>query len=118
VKAIVDVAIGPDFMRYGLLVVGLLTLLVAVSLLIAQRDIKRMLAYSSMENMGLIAIAAAVGTKLAIAALLLQVLAHGIAKTVLFVTAGQLQAAHGSTAVADVTALLSRSRLLATSLAR
>ena len=63
-----------------------------------------MLAYSSMENMGLIAVAAAAGTTLAIAALLLHVLAHGIGKTVLFVASGQLQAAHDSTAIADITA--------------
>lgn len=114
VKSILDIAIGPTFLRAGLLVVGLLTLLIAAALLVAQRDIKRMLAYSSMENMGLIAIAAAAGTKLAIAALLLHVLAHGVAKTVLFLCAGQLQSAHDSTAIADITGLLGRSRLLAT----
>ena len=65
-----------------------------------------MLAYSSMENMGLIAIAAAAGTTLAIAALLLHVLAHGIGKTVLFLAGGQLQAAHGSTAIADITGVV------------
>ena len=92
-QTVVDLAIGTGFLRAGLLIVGLLTLLIAASLLIAHRDLKRMLAYSSMENMGLIAIAAAAGTTLAIAALLLHVLAHGIAKTVLFLAAGQLQAA-------------------------
>jgi hydrogenase-4 component F len=112
VKAVVDVALGPGFLRVGLITVGLLTLLIAASLLVAQRDLKRMLAYSSMENMGFIAIAAAVGTPLAIAALLLQVLAHGIAKTVLFLSAGQLQATHDSTAIADITGVLARSRLL------
>jgi hydrogenase-4 component F len=117
VKTVVDLAIGPDFLRTGLLVVGLLTLLIAASLLVGQRDIKRMLAYSSMENMGLIAIAAAAGTKLAIAALLLHVLAHGIAKTVLFLCAGQLQSAHDSTAVADITGVLARSRLVGTAFA-
>ena len=80
-------------------------------------DIKRMLAYSSMENMGLIAIAAAAGTTLAIAALLLHVLAHGIGKTVLFLASGQLQAAHNSTAIADITAVMRRSRLIGVSLA-
>ena len=80
-------------------------------------DIKRMFAYSSMENMGLIAVAAAAGTTLAIAALLLHVLAHGIGKTVLFVASGQLQAAHDSTAIADITAVLRRSRLIGVSLA-
>jgi hydrogenase-4 component F len=112
VKSVLDLAIGPAFLRNGLLLVGLLTLLIAALLLVGQRDIKRMLAYSSMENMGLIAIAAAAGTKLAITALLLHVLAHGVAKTVLFLCAGQLQSAHDSTAVADVTALLARSRTL------
>ncbi len=114
VKTVVDRALGPGYLRVGLLVVGLLTLLLAASLLVAQRDLKRMLAYSSMGNMGLLAIAAAAGTELAIAALLLHVLGHGIAKTVLFLSAGQLQASHDSTAIADVTALLARSRLLAT----
>ena len=79
-------------------------------------DVKRMLAYSSMENMGLIAIAAAAGTTLAIAALLLHVLAHGIGKTVLFLAGGQLQAAHDSTAIADITGVLGRSRLIGASL--
>jgi hydrogenase-4 component F len=42
------------------------------------------------------------------------VLAHGIAKTILFLSAGQLQAAHGSTAIADIGAVLTRSRVLGT----
>ena len=57
------------------------------------------------------------GTTLAIAALLLHVLAHGICKTVLFLASGQLQVAHNSTAVADITAVLRRSRLIGVSLA-
>ncbi len=116
IKPIIDTAAGPAFMRSGLLVMGLATLLTAALMLTVTPDVKRMLAYSSMENMGLIAIAAAAGTTLAIAALLLHVLAHGIGKTILFLTAGQLQAAHGSTAIADITAVLRRSRLLGVSL--
>jgi hydrogenase-4 component F len=76
-----------------------------------------MLAYSSMENMGLIAVAAAAGTRLAVAALLLHVLAHGVGKTVLFLAGGQLQAAHGSTVIGDISAVLSRSRLIGVSFA-
>lgn len=117
VKSVVDVALGHGFLRTGLLVVGLLTLLISACLLVVQRDYKRMLAYSSMENMGVIAVAAAAGTKLAIAALLLHALAHGLAKLVLFLAAGQLQASHNSTAIAEVTGLLGRSRLLGGSLA-
>jgi len=112
VKSVVDVALGTGFLRAGLLIVGLLTLLIAASLLVVQTDFKRMLAYSSMENMGLVAVAAAAGTKLAIAALLLHVLAHGIAKTLVFLAAGQLQAAHDSTSISDITGVLARSRLI------
>ena len=117
IKPIVDTATGHTFMRSGLLVVGLATLVIAALMLTVTPDIKRMLAYSSMENMGLIAIAAAAGTTLAIAALLLHVLAHGIGKTVLFLASGELQAAHNSTAIADITAVLRRSRLIGVSLA-
>ncbi|SOX55417.1 hydrogenase [Mycobacterium ahvazicum] len=116
-RPIVDAATGPAFLRGGLLVVGLTTLLVAALMLTVTGDIKRMLAYSSMENMGLIAIAAAAGTTLAVAALLLHVLAHGIAKTVLFLAGGQLQAAHNSTAIADITGVMHRSRLIGVSFA-
>jgi hydrogenase-4 component F len=40
------------------------------------------------------------------------VLAHGVGKTVLFLAGGQLQAAHGTTAIGEITAVLSRSRLV------
>jgi len=117
VKSVIDLALGTGFMRTGLLIAGLLTLLIAASLLVVQTDFKRMLAYSSMENMGLVAVAAAAGTELAIAALLLHVLAHGIGKALVFLAAGQLQAAHNSTAIGDVTGVLARSRLIGTSFA-
>ncbi|ORW84891.1 hydrogenase [Mycobacterium sp. IEC1808] len=116
-KPIIDAATGPTFMRSWLLVIGLATLVVAALMLTVTPDLKRMLAYSSMENMGLIAIAAAAGTTLAVAALLLHVLAHGIGKTVLFLASGQLQAAHRSTAIADMSAVLRRSRLVGAALA-
>ncbi|OBH75042.1 hydrogenase [Mycobacterium scrofulaceum] len=116
-KPIIGAATGPAFMRSGLLAIGLATLLVAALMLTVTPDLKRMLAYSSMENMGLIAIAAAAGTELAIAALLLHVLAHGIGKTVLFLASGPLQAAHDSTAIVDIAAVLRRSRLIGVSIA-
>lgn len=112
VKAVVDPVLGPGYLRTGLLIMGLLTVALAAALLVAQQDLKRMLAYSSMENMGVVAIAAAAGSRLAVVALLLQIVAHSAAKTVLFVAAGQLQASHGSTAIGDISAVLARSRTL------
>ncbi|MGV0714848.1 proton-conducting transporter membrane subunit [Mycolicibacterium sp. XJ662] len=117
IKPVVDAATGPGFLRTGLIVLGLMTLLISALMLIVTGDVKRMLAYSSMENMGLIAIAAAAGTPLAIAGLLLHVLAHGVGKTVLFLAGGQLQLAHDSTAIRDISGVVRRSRLVGGSFA-
>ncbi|HLF40091.1 MAG TPA: proton-conducting transporter membrane subunit [Acidimicrobiia bacterium] len=101
-KVIADAALGAGYVRGLLLGAGLLSLAVASSLLIAQRDYKRLLAYSSIEHMGLVAVGAAVGTRLAIAAVLLHILGHGLAKAVLFCGSGELLLATGSTRIADV----------------
>ena len=67
-----------------------MSLALATSLIIAQRDYKRLLAYSSIEHMGLVVIGLAIGTPLAIAASLLHILGHGLGKAVLFCGAGQI----------------------------
>lgn len=107
-KAIADAALGVTFPRTLLIVVGLLSLVVATSLLVRQRDYKRMLAYSSMEHMGLISLGAAAGTPLAIAAVLLHILGHGLVKGVLFLTAGEILHEEGTSDIAQVRALLVR----------
>ncbi len=111
-KVIADGALGPDFARTLLVVVGLLSLAVAASLLLTQRDYKRMLAYSSMEHMGLLALGAAAGTPLAIAAVLLHILGHGLAKGVLFLASGEVLLTEGTSEIERVPALLSRRPVL------
>lgn len=107
-KVIADAALGPAYFR-GLLVAGaLLSLAVAASLLIAQRDYKRLLAYSSVEHMGLVALAAAIGTPLAVTAALLHVLGHGLGKAVLFCSSGEILLTEGTTEIAGVSGLLAR----------
>jgi hydrogenase-4 component F len=113
VKAIADPALGAGYLRTLLLILALSTLALAALLLIGQRDYKRMLAYSSMEHMGLIALAAAIGSRLAVAALLLHMAGHGLAKTVAFLSGGHILHRHGSSRIADVRALATRMPLLA-----
>ncbi len=107
-KAVADVAVGTTYPRRLLVIVALLSLFVAASLLLAQRDYKRMLAYHSIEHMGLIALGAAAGIRLAIAAVLLHVLGHGLAKSVLFLASGEIMAAEGTSQIDGVHALLAR----------
>ena len=106
IRVIADAVIGPGFMR-GLLTVGALaSLAVAALLILRQRDYKRMLAYSSIEHMGLLALGAAVGGPLATAAVLLHVLGHGLTKAVVFVLSGRILAVTGSTRIDAVRGLL------------
>lgn len=111
-KVIADGALGPEFARTLLVVVGLLSLLVAASLLLSQRDYKRMLAYHSVEHMGLIALGAAAGSPLAIAAVLLHILGHGLAKGVLFLASGEILLTEGTSEIERVPALLARRPVL------
>jgi hydrogenase-4 component F len=108
VQAIGDAVLGEGFLRGLLVAGGLLSLAVAAALILAQRDYKRMLAYSSIEHMGIMALGAAVGGPLATAAVLLHMLGHGLVKAALFVVAGRILAAEGSARTSDVTALLAR----------
>jgi hydrogenase-4 component F len=113
VKVIADGALGPGFARALLIAAALASLLVAASLLIAQRDYKRMLAYSSIEHMGLLALGAAAGGPLASAAVLLHVLGHGLAKSVLFLGAGRILQTTGTSRIDGVRGLATRQPVLA-----
>ncbi|WP_223186047.1 proton-conducting transporter membrane subunit [Streptomyces sp. CBMA152] len=116
-KVIADAALGPGFVRALLATAALLTLALAAGLLLAQRDYKRMLAYSSMEHMGLIALGAAVGGPLATAAVLLHIAGHGLAKTVAFCASGQLLQLRRTSRIGRVRGLIAWAPGLGTALA-
>jgi hydrogenase-4 component F len=112
-RPIADAALGPTYVRTLLLTAALASLVVAALLLIAQRDYKRMLAYSSIEHMGLIALGTAFGVRIAIAAVLLHILGHGLVKSVAFCASGQVLHVTGSPDIAAVRALAARAPGLA-----
>jgi hydrogenase-4 component F len=107
IQSITNIVIGPEFLRAMLSIGGLLSLLVAASLLIRQRDYKRMLAYSSIEHMGLMAIGVAIGPA-ALPSVLLYILGHGLIKATLFVISGRILKIEGTPVISDVRALLVR----------
>jgi len=113
VKVISDAALGTGFARTLLAGLALASLLVAATVLLAQRDYKRMLAYSSIEHMGLLALGAAAGGQLALAAVLLHMLGHGLAKATLFLGSGHLLQATGTSRIEAVRGLAVRAPVLA-----
>ncbi len=67
-----------------LMVMGFVTMLIAEIAAIKQIDLKRMLAYSSIGQVGLVLIAFGIGTKLAVFGALFLMLNHGVIKSLLF----------------------------------
>ena len=84
-----------------LVVIGLFSMLVAALFLLGTRDYKRMLAYSSVEHMGILCIGAAFGAAGAAAALF-HVWSNSLTKGSLFMSAGNIRRAAGSPLMDEV----------------
>ncbi|WP_245593557.1 hydrogenase 4 subunit F [Azospirillum halopraeferens] len=93
---LVSKAVGPAFPHMLLLGLGVLSLAVAALFVVVQRDLKRLLAYSSVENMGLIAIALGIGGPLGVMAALLHTVNHSLAKALLFCGSGNILMKYGT----------------------
>jgi hydrogenase-4 component F len=93
---IATAALGTGFPRDVLLAFGIASLLLAALYLLDQRDLKRLLAYSSVEHMGILAIGVSFGAPVALAGVMLHVLAHAAAKGNAFMGAGVLVVKFGS----------------------
>ncbi|MDG2948034.1 hydrogenase 4 subunit F [Bisgaard Taxon 10/6] len=83
-------AVGFDYPQALLLVFGLLSTGVSSFFIIMQHDIKRKLAYHSIENMGLISFAFGLGGPIGMFAGLLHTITHSLAKALLFCASGNI----------------------------
>jgi hydrogenase-4 component F len=90
-----------------LIVMGLLSMGWAALSMARQRDIKRMLAYSSVEHMGILVFGIGIGGP-AILAALWHVLHNGLTKGVLFLSAGNIHRAYGTKLSGDIKGVLER----------
>jgi hydrogenase-4 component F len=89
-QAIAKVGLGNAYPDHVLLVFGFVTLFVGVIFMVRRGNYKRLFAYSSIEHMGIIAVALGFGGVLGLYGALLQVLNHAIGKAVLFLSTGHL----------------------------
>ena len=76
--------------------VGTITMAIGVMYAMVQTDLKRMLAFSTVSQIGYMMLGIGIGTPLAITAGLLHCLNHGFFKGGLFLTAGSVQHAAGT----------------------
>ncbi|HLJ12089.1 MAG TPA: proton-conducting transporter membrane subunit [Planctomycetaceae bacterium] len=88
---------GPEgeIARQIMVSMGLLSMAIAAVFMVRQRDFKRMLAYSSVEHMGILVMGIGVGG-LAVYGALLHLINNGLAKGVMFLSAGNIHRAYGS----------------------
>lgn len=102
-----------------LLIVGLLSGILGIGMAISRNDLKALLAYSSVENIGIIAVALGVGvlgqasgndvlSYLGFGAALLHVLNHSLFKSLLFLGSGAIQSSTGTLDLNHMGGLLRR----------
>ncbi|HZV51828.1 MAG TPA: proton-conducting transporter membrane subunit [Candidatus Dormibacteraeota bacterium] len=99
-------AAGAGRLRLALLAFGVLSMLVAVVFLVSQRDFKRLLAYSSIEQMGLVAVGVGAGVPLAVSGAMLQMVNHAFSKSLMFFATGNLLLRFRTRAIGSVAGLV------------
>src|SRR2546425_1079641 len=82
--------LGSGFSRSLLLGFGLFSMLLAGPFILVQKNLKRMLAYSSLEHVGLICVAVGMNAPLTVFGALLHMGYHALTKPVLFFAAGNI----------------------------
>jgi hydrogenase-4 component F len=95
-------SLGPGFSGTLLLIFGFLSLATAAAFILLQKDYKRLLAYSSIEHMGIIAIGFGIGGPIGIFGALLHMLNHALTKTLMFFGAGNVRLKFKTKNIAEV----------------
>ncbi len=99
-------AVGAGPLAHTLLLwLGALSTVVAGALMLTQTDLKRLLAYSTVEHAGIVALALGFGGKLGTLAALAHVLSHAFAKSAAFLAAGLVQRERRTTSLSRLRGL-------------
>ena len=93
------------FCQQTMVGMGLLSMAFAALFMLRQTDFKRMLAYSSVEHVGILALALGIGRGVLFAALF-HVVNNGLAKGVLFLASGNIHRSYGTKNAEKVRGLL------------
>jgi hydrogenase-4 component F len=112
--SITEPSTGDAFTGNLLIIFGLISVGIAAVFILVQKNFKRLLAYSSVEHMGIIVLGVGIGGPVGIYGALLHVLSNTFAKPLMFFASGKIQARFGSTNIANVNGVLSIMPLLGT----
>jgi len=93
---------------YVVAIAGAFTFLAASAVAISQSNAKRVLAYSTIANLGLIICCAGIGNYIALAAAILLIVFHGVSKGLLFLCVGTIEQGIGSRNIEDMQGVMKK----------
>ncbi len=99
-----------SYANFLLISMGFLSLLVSAVFMIKVKNYKRMLAYSSIENMGIIVIGIGLGG-IGIFAALFHLIAHSLSKAAFFLTSGNIYYIYKSKKIDEIKGLINNDKL-------
>jgi NADH:ubiquinone oxidoreductase subunit 5 (chain L)/Multisubunit Na+/H+ antiporter, MnhA subunit len=102
---------GPGYLA---MMIGGATFILASMMAVSQSNAKRVLAYSTIANLGLIIACAGVGTYAAVWAAIMLLIFHAVTKSLLFLSVGTAEHNIGSRDIEDMDGLFNRMPVLAT----
>src|SRR5262249_14555950 len=105
-KAVTDITVGQAFASAWLMRFGLLSLGLSAAFLISQRNYKRMLAYSSVEHTGIVALGLGFGGYWGTLGALLHMVNHALSKSMLFLLSGNILLKYRTTEIREIRGLL------------
>lgn len=105
IYGIMEIAGLGDYSREIFVLFGLISLLTASVFIIQQPTFKRLIAYSSIENIGIIILGFGIGTATSDFGSMLQAINHSFSKSVLFLTAGIIYMIYKKRGINDVSGI-------------
>ncbi len=104
-KLVTDAAVGQAFSQNLLIIFGALSIVIAALIIFVQKNYKRLLAYSSIEHMGIMALGFGFGG-IGIFGATLHMVYHSLAKSLLFLSSGNIFLKYSSTKIVNVKGVL------------
>ena len=104
-------ACGPEFVRDIMIAFGVFSIVLAGTFMLIQKNAKRLLAYSSIEHMGIICLSFGIGGIYGFYAALLHILNHALGKPLMFFVTGRIHSSCHSVMIEDVSGYLKMSPL-------
>ncbi len=98
--------VGPAFSSQLLIILAVISVGIAAASIYFQKDMKRMLAFSSVEHMGLVSLGIGFGGLLGVYGALLQIINHAIVKPMMFFASGTITQKYETKAISKITGII------------